>query len=63
MFAETPVLSYGEDSGGQERKPADRRDSAGNIQDLGYLGRDLVKILIVASVIMAAQITLALTRS
>lgn len=63
VFAETPVGEYGQDIGVQERKPADARDSARNIQDLGYLGRDLAKILIVASVIIAAQITLALTLS
>lgn len=61
VFAETPVGKYVQDSGGNEQKPADARDSARNIQDLGYLGRDLAKILIVASVIIAAQITLALT--
>lgn len=62
VFAETPVLRYGGDSGGKERQlVAEKGDRARNIQDLGYLGRDLAKILIFASTIIAAQITLALT--
>lgn len=62
MFSQTPVGGYAGAQGSEEPKPAaDARDSGRNIQDLPYLARDLARIVIFASTIIAAQITLALT--
>lgn len=64
VFSQTPVLEYSNRQRQQEQKlTVEAQVNLKSIQNLGYLGHDLVKIVILAFMIIAAQIFLALFRA